>query len=197
MSLKTFKVEHSDLFDYAHWAKEFFGNNKCVVSAVEHSSSDHVHFIGYTDMNDADFAATLEELKEAHPKKKKHPTCRPVKKSDKEVTEMGFQYVMKTSAKPEYSQGFSAEDLQELKEKSDDHVHELKHGAKEHCHKRKYSGTPEDVHIAIHSDSFDYNRETGRALRPQFGMDTINIMMHHPDATPAWIAYLKRKTMLK
>lgn len=48
------------------------------------------------------------------------------------MTELGFQYVMKTCAKPMCSQGFTEEELKELKERSDDHSEKLKTGMKNH-----------------------------------------------------------------
>jgi len=207
----TVKCDHIDNMPtgfYAKWMREFYGENKAIVSAVEHGQNNnpHVHFIGYSNMNEDDFVATKDELAEKHPKKTvlmddgktlRFPGCRPVRMGKKKVTELGFQYVMKTSAKPEASQGFTEAELEELKQKSDDHVEKLKSGAKDHCHARSYTGTPDEVHVKIHSDTIDFNKANGTALRPQIAMDTINTMLSHPQARDEWVRYVKRKTMLK
>ncbi len=162
---------------------------------------------GYSDLTKKAFDAVKVQLAESHPKKLetvktlegleelRFPNCKPVRQGEKEVNELGFQYVMKTSARPEYSQGFTQEELDELKAKSDDHVVKLKSGAKDHCHARAYTGTAEEVHMKIHSDSIDFNKANGCALRPLIAMDTINIMLSHPKATDEWVRYIKRKTI--
>ncbi len=121
-TMYTLKCEHHPELNYAEWCKKFYGENKAIVSPVELGKRKvaHVHFIGYSDLSKKSFEAVKVQLAEQHPKKlekvttlegveePRFPKCKPVRQGGKQVDELGFQYVMKTSARPEYSQGFTA-----------------------------------------------------------------------------------------
>lgn len=207
-TLYTFKCDHHSELDYKEWAIKFYGENKCIVSPIEHGQQNkpHVHFIGYSNLSAGEFNKIKKDLSDNHPKRVEktaegHPAypkgIQPVRQALGPVTELGFQYVLKLSAHPMFSQGFTQAELDEYKVKSDDHVKQLKSGAKDHCHARSYTGAPEEVHVKIHSDTIDFHKANGSSLRPQIAMDTINIMLSHPNATDDWVRYIKRKTILK
>lgn len=207
MALRTIKVHAHPEINYKEWAQELYGKNKCIVSAIEdgkQGNKPHVHFIGYTDLNGYQWDTVKEKLSQDHPKRdevKADGTPRwgdriqPVREGDvQKVSELGFQYVMKTSNKPEYSQGFTEEELNELKDKSDDHVKKLKGGMKEHCHARNYTGTALQVADAIYNDCDGYSVENNIKPRPGcFQNDIVWIMRTHPDCDDEWKRFIKRQ----
>lgn len=201
--MQTFKCNHHSEIVYSQWAKSIYGENKCIVSPVEKGKSghNHVHFIGYCTLSLKEFQTKYEDFSMKHPQKfernedgkLRFPRIQPCRKSNKEVNELGFQYVMKTSAEPVYSQGFTEDELKDLKSKSDEHADQLKSGMKEHCHKRKYEGTPDEIYDEIAYDCVTYNGENGIAVRPQFKSDVNNVMNSHPDVNPLWRRYLSKR----
>jgi len=207
MALRTIKIHAHPLINYKEWAQELYGKNKCIVSAIEdgkQGNKPHVHFIGYTDLNGYQWDAVKSKLNDEHPKRdevKADGTARwgdriqPVREGDvQKVSELGFQYVMKTSNKPEYSQGFTEEELNELKDKSDDHVKKLKGGMKEHCHARSYTGTALEVADAIYNDCDGYSVENNIKPRPGcFQNDIVWIMRTHPNCDDEWKRFIKRQ----
>jgi len=212
MALRTIKVHAHPDIDYKEWAQELYGKNKCIVSAIEdgkQGNKPHVHFIGYTDLQPEYWKLTKDKLNQEHPKRDEEMWChedqkmiprwgeriQPVREGDvAKVTELGFQYVMKTSKKPEYCQGFTVEELNELKEKSDDHVKKLKSGMKEHCHARSYTGTALEVADAIYNDCDGYSVENNVKPRPGcFQNDIVWIMRTHPACDDEWKRFIKRQ----
>jgi len=201
--METFKVNHDSQCDYAKWAKQVYGDNKCVVSAVEkgNGGNNHVHFIGYVTLSEKEFEYEYGEIKADHPwhdQKNADGTARytsgqlahVMRKSNKEVTELGFQYVMKTNAKPEYSQGFEEGELDALKAASDAHVEKLKNGPKEYIHAKKYAGTPKEIFLLIRCDIIEYMRENKQPIWPQFKRQCLTIMMTHPQYCAEWRQFI-------
>lgn len=206
--LKTFKCCHSSSIDYKHWASQLFGDNKCIVSPVEKGKEghDHVHFIGYTELDKKEFNTIKNEFSDMHPwhdektadGQLRYPNCRPIRAANKLVTELGFQYVMKTYTEKtpiEYFQGFTTDELAALKHASDEHVEDLKHGPKEHCNKRKYDGTPEECLRAYGMEYFRFCKQNNRCIRPQGKTDIYNGFLSHPDASEDWIRLVHDKIM--
>lgn len=204
--METFKVNHSPNIDYRAWAKRLYGDNKMVVSAVEKGKEghDHVHFIGYTSLSPTDFEYEYGEIKAEHPwhdeKIERDGKLEPrwtagqlkhvMRRGLKEVNELGFQYVMKTNAKPEYSQGFMEGELEGLKAASDEHVDKLKSGAKELVHGKKYAGTPKEIFRRMQHDVLGYNRENNIPFRPQFRRNCLWIMATHPQCNSSWDEFI-------
>lgn len=200
--LVTFKYNHDSQSDYKSIAVRLFEDNKCIVSAVEKGKNgdNHVHFIGYTSLPEGDYTTVYEAIKKEHPwhtqvqsdgtpRYSKAQLNQVMRKSSKEVTQLGFQYVMKTSAVPEYSQGFEEGELDDLKEASDEHVKKLKDGPKELVHAKKYAGTAKEVFFKIRLDVSRYMKENNVPLRPQFKRNCLWIMFTHPDCTSEWEAF--------
>jgi len=121
-----FKVSGLQDWDYEAEAYEFFAGSKCIVQYEKLSDNPHVHFQGYTSLGPDAIKKRVTALSAKHPTRKV-ANSRPVKMVRTGlVNEIGFQYLMKEGHQPLHSIGFTPEELEELKAKSDLHVEELK-----------------------------------------------------------------------
>lgn len=117
---------------------------------------------------------------------------RPCKKADDyDLTEKGFQYMMKEGRDPVFSQGFTREELDGLKKASDEHVDKLKNGLKEHLHAiLDYPKTPERAFKKMRLDAYDYYKKEDKRPRPMFQKDVLWTMAHHPQHTDEWKEFI-------
>jgi len=125
--LVHFKVETCSSIDPIKVCTDLFDLNRClcVLHKGKHENP-HWHFQGETERTDVD--AYIKTLTENHSKRIAKPTSRPAKRMKTEVTEDGYQYMLKESPPVVvWSSGhFTPEIIAELHEKSQGHVQELK-----------------------------------------------------------------------
>jgi len=122
-----FKVVGLPEWDYEAEAFAFFNGAKCIVQYEKLSSNPHVHFQGYTCLGPDAIQKRVTVLSEKHISRTVAPNSRPIRMVRTGlVNETGFQYLMKEGHKPLHSIGFTPEELEELKTKSDTHVEDLK-----------------------------------------------------------------------
>jgi len=128
LHLIHFKVETCRTVDPEEVAEELFGDNQhLVVLHKGKHENPHWHFQGYTSTTPGGVKEHLVALAAGHSKKIASPKSRPVKRMVKEVTDVGFQYMMKEGVDSVVvSQGFTPEELEELHAKSEEHVASLK-----------------------------------------------------------------------
>jgi len=191
-----FKCTFDQNWSYENKARQFFGDNQCLVMSEKEGSNHHVHFQGYTTMLDSAVQRAIAGLSidhyltklyadrldayEASPVGDKPKKPRPVKMHKRKVDEVGFQYICKEGKPPLFKQGFSDEDILELKRRSDVHVEELKTGLKEHLFAREYPAEPAQAFKRMREDSYDYYMEGDKRPRPQFQKDVLWAMAKHP-----------------
>lgn len=206
-TLIHWKCTYDQLWNYASMAKNLFGSNKCLVVAEKMECNAHVHFQGYTDHSDR----KLEDIKndmsdwhfsvkawEAEKKRAKEGDKirgrpRPVKSSQKEIDEKGFQYLCKEDRPPLYSQGFTQDDLLALRKASDEHVQQLKNGLKEHLHKIIFDKKPEPAFESMRLEACEYYEREAKRPRPSFQKDVLWTMWSHPQRDDAWKTFVSSK----
>ncbi len=86
----------------------------------------------------------------------------------------------------DYSQYFDEDELEDLKEASEEHVAMLKSGAKEAVHAKKYAGSPNDVYHRIKLDVLRYLRENNIIFPLSFKSNCLWYMATHPDRVASW-----------
>lgn len=126
-TLVHFKVETCMSVDPRGLCEYLFEENQylCVLHKGK-NENPHWHFQGYLAVSARDYDKRRAEIAAGHSKKIANPKSRPVK-SAKKCDETGFQYMMKED-KPNvvcYNL-FTQEELDELHEKSAEHVDALK-----------------------------------------------------------------------
>lgn len=118
--------------DYEAYARELFTFDRKVLVVREKESSKskkpHVHMQGFQKGTDKDFERVVAKMKSNHPEviyaREKTPdiTPRPISEKKREVTDKGFQYIMKEKQVPIVNNLFTQEELDELHEASTEHV---------------------------------------------------------------------------
>lgn len=128
--LEHFTCKYDPAWDYKKIAEDMYNGPRYLVMLEKLSTNAHVHFQGETDYAERTFANMRQELAKDHFIKKLKPTSKPVKGKKDPATEKGFQYIMKESAPtPERIlavKGFTQLQLEDLWEKSEEHVQEQK-----------------------------------------------------------------------
>lgn len=194
-ALKHFVTRYDSGIKFEEWAIRMFGDNKCIVAAEKMNANGHVHFHGYTDMNEGDWAKAYEKFNAQHPVKIAAKAIgqgvNPTRKM-KNPTELGFQYVCKEDHHL-FVQGITQEEIDAYRTASNEHVKKMKNGGKEHCHEKHYEGEPAEVYLKIARNLYDYNLANDLQNRPQAKRDAMHVMMSHPECTPAWHTFLFMK----
>lgn len=128
MTLAHFKCETCVSIDPKGVAENLFGENRyLVVLHKGKNENPHWHFQGELAVSNAQYALVIKRMALGHSKKIAKPNSRPVKRAKNNITEVGYQYMMKEDpAVVVCSRGFTEEELEELHEKSTEHVDELK-----------------------------------------------------------------------
>jgi len=128
--LEHFKVNYDPTWDYEGVAESMFDGPRILVMPEKKLMiGHHVHFQGYTSYSQRTFVNMRGKLALKHytrTTEPKNPNSRPCSAGGKASDETGFQYMCKEGMVPLYSKGFTPEELQELKWKSDAHVEKLK-----------------------------------------------------------------------
>lgn len=187
MTIRHFVTGYDSAINWEQWAVKLYGDGKLIVAAEHLKSNAHVHFHGESPHNEKDWAKVFKSFKDDHPIKRipGASKLRPTKEMKKPADEMGYQYLAKEKHTL-YTQGFTEEELVELRAASDEHVKHLKNGMKDHIHGLKYAGTPAEVFLNILDDCGSFIVKEKVTTRPQLITDVYNIMTTHPDATEAW-----------
>lgn len=123
-----FKCETCVSVDPKQVATELFGTNKhLVVLHKGKNENPHWHFQGELAVSEQHYDLVRKQMADKHSKKIAAPKSRPVKAVKGEVTELGYQYMLKESPPVVVtSSGFTQEIIDELHEASVAHVDSLK-----------------------------------------------------------------------
>jgi len=122
-----FKVDGLPDWAWMEICNSFFGPAKCIVQYEKLKSNPHVHVQGYTVLGQDAIQKRVTALAATHFSKALMPNQRPIRMVRTGlVNEIGFQYLMKEGHAPLHQVGFTPEELEELKAKSDLHVEDLK-----------------------------------------------------------------------
>lgn len=126
---------HDETLNYQEICQALFGESKCL-AVLEHTKKKgigpHVHVQGETDLSDRTMSEKISELISQKHYKRKHPgheNARVCYRVKREVTDTGFQYMVKDDkSNILYQQGFTDADFEEMAISSAAHVDKLKHG---------------------------------------------------------------------
>lgn len=184
--MQHIKCNYDPTWDYPAIARNLFGANKCLVVAEKLATNAHVHFQGFTDLGPREFEKAITDLAATHYSKKVNSASRPVKRAKRTVDEIGFQYLCKEERPPLYSQGFTEDELQALRDASDQHVDELKHALSDYLADRVYDSDPLRAFDDMRMDALQYYIDTDRRIPPRFQKDVLGIMCRHRQATKEW-----------
>lgn len=139
--------------DYKGYCQRLFGCNKCLV-VKEHKPHEHVHIQGEPCVDDEAVKSILKEMVAKHYRKRECATARPVKRTKTEVTEDGYQYMVKhDTSLVLFKQGFTDDEIESLKDKSDELREELQSKPGEYLFEKIGSGTdgitPRELHRRV------------------------------------------------
>jgi len=193
--LVHFKCKYDHTWDHAKIARDIFGDHKHMVVNEKLSTNPHCHFHGYTDMDDKDVDKYITKLASTHYQRQEPggETSRPVKRARKDLDELGFQYLAKEHHQPLVMHGISEEELASLRAASDEHVQKLKNGMRDHVWAKEYTGQPQEVHVNMRTDAFDWYIENNLRPGPRFQKDVLWFMATHPKASRAWKLYASER----
>lgn len=184
-TLRHFKVPYDPNFDWeAAAVKVFHASQKYLVMAEKLETNGHVHFQGYFQFGDSLFEKNQAEAFKTHYyktdariSKNKH-LIRNVKR---EVTETGFQYMVKEAEWERHilaSNGWTLEDLQALHDQSEHHVRDLKRKLRDHLHAIDTSeDSPERMHKKYKMAAINYYIEEEKQVPPGFQRMILNYML--------------------
>lgn len=115
--------------DYAAFAQAVFNPNEKILVMREAAKDFHVHMQGEV-LNMRTYLKRKAELTESHEAKKKNPKCHPIKERTKPADCQGFQYMSKDlpNSVVIYKANITDEELNDLHQKSVEHVAEIKSG---------------------------------------------------------------------
>lgn len=134
-------------------------NQKCLVVLEKATSNPHLHFQGYSTLDEKTFKNRFSDVTCNHYMKRLGDKKRPVRHSNKEVNELGFQYMCK-EGEVVFRQGFSDEDIESLREASKLYVEEVKNGLKRKLHEMEFRyQDPEDLHHQYRRCAMKYYNE--------------------------------------
>lgn len=191
--MQHLKCNYDPAWDYPAIARTLFGHGKCLVVAEKISTNAHVHFQGITDLSHRQFEKAITELAATHWEKVLKPSGRPVKRARRDIDEKGFQYLCKEDRPPLYSQGFTEEELQALRDASDAHVDELKHGLGDHLATFDYPADPQQALTKMRLDALEYYDGQDKRPGPRFQKDVLWIMYKHKQSSPAWKLFVSER----
>lgn len=126
------KISYDQSFDYNSIGEQLY-DGRFLIMIEQLGTNPHVHFQGETKSSFVSYRNKFALLTAEHYARKQDPNCRPVKHSNKEITDKGFQYMCKEKNYAQHvlaRRGFTDEDLDKLHEASEEHVDELKNGLK-------------------------------------------------------------------
>jgi len=196
--LEHFKVKHDQTWNYTAIADKMFDGPKVMVQWEKWSSNPHVHFQGLTSKAPRTFEQARSKLGHDHFSKILDPKCHPVK-GVKTCDEKGFQYLLKEGHDPLYVKGFTQEELDELKGKSDEHVEKLKTGLKNYLHERVrekstfYSYSPEAAWNELQFISRDYYTSIDKTPGRYHRYNLVDAMSTLPKVPKPWIIFAMNK----
>lgn len=157
--------------DLERTKEDLFGDNQCLF-ILEKKPAWHVHVHGYPREGCPDITKYLKELAAQHSKRAIDTRCLPIKRKHEGVDEKGFQYVCKflgTDMDVILNNGFSQEDLEELKKKSDEAREALKVSMSDYI-KEHYIPAPgapfDEVHDAYLSHGLWFYKKEKETLPP-------------------------------
>jgi len=164
----------------------------CVAEKLDENA--HVHIQGQSVLSDNAFKEVTAKWKDTHWYLKDHPGAHPWKVCKHEIDEKGYQYMSKEGRAPLYSNGFSDDQLAELKAASDAHVAELKSGMRDYLHTITYLGDAHQVFMGMREDGTNWYLEQDKWPQPnRFKNDLLRAMITHPGVKPAWKAFVYEK----
>jgi hypothetical protein len=133
-------------WDYQAVCRKFFEKDMKYLATLEHLTTNaHVHMQGYSRLADTSFAKKITRLAATHWQCKMSKGKRPVKQMRRPADCVGFQYMMKELKPPLVNNGFTQEELEDMKRKTTLVVHGLKTVVKDYV-----SGAPDDfIKIAL------------------------------------------------
>lgn len=190
------KCLYDPTWDYGEIARDLFGPNKCLVVAEKLCTNAHVHFQGYCPHPEGTIEEFISDLANDHfsrkaPKIKnkdtgKEVTPRPVKRARREVDEKGFQYMCKEDRPPLYQQGFTPEEVTELRAKADAVMLQYKKGLQEVVHGLELDLDPNanllHMHVRIVCECLDWYKSIGKFPPPGFQKKVVFLIYTHPKA---------------
>jgi len=183
-------------WNYGEIARDLFGPNKCLVVAEKLCTNAHVHFQGYCPHPDGTVEEFISDLANDHfvrkaPKVKNPETgkeiCpRPVKRARRDVDEKGFQYMCKEDRPPLYVQGFTDQELTDLRANANAVMLQYKKGLEEVVHSLELDLAPDanllHMHTRILVECADWYKSIGKRPGPGFQKQVTWCIFTHPKA---------------
>lgn len=183
---------HDPSLDWPSICKDLFvEGGKCLVvleNKKKNTLCPHVHVQGETTLAPSTFGDTLTRLITTKHYKRKyagHENARVCKRVRKSVDGLGFQYISKhDDSVVLFSSGFSAEDLDTLKEASEDYVEQLKHSAEEFVWSHLTEGMAfDDIVAKARFAYYMWLEQEGKSITPDFRARVSTLLMRWPGAT--------------
>jgi len=189
-NLIHFKCNYDPSWDYASIARRFFGDGKCLVVAEKMVTNAHVHFQGYSAHSTALVDKFITEFAATHYSRKEYPNGRPVKRARRSVDEVGFQYLCKESHPPLFVQGFTEEELDELRQKSLDYVKQFGEGFQQVVNDISANGKSVcQMYAEAKMCCGDYCLEVDKWPR-NFQRAVLLGLLKHPNCSREWKIYI-------
>lgn len=173
MTLIHFKCETCVSIDPKGIAENLFGENQhLVVLHKGKNENPHWHFQGQLAVSKAEYEKVVKKMADGHSKKIAKPKSRPVKRALGNITDTGYQYMMKEDPPVVVcSRGFTEEELEELHEKSSEHVDELKAELRTVFQDKMdftYVVPSKELHLQARIHGFDYYADKEKLPPPNF-----------------------------
>lgn len=131
MVLVHFKVEFCPLTNPSEICEHLFPERGLCVLHKGKGNNPHWHFQGEWDRKFEILDRFLDDIRSSHSKRITQPSCRPVKRTKKDITEVGYQYMLKESkdsndANIIWKKGITNEEIEDWIILSKSHVADLK-----------------------------------------------------------------------
>lgn len=173
--LVHFKIETCSSVDPVSVAERIFTTGRhLVVLHKGKNENPHWHFQGETEIPGKELDALIKEFCTNHSKYIKSKAARPAKRVKGDVTELGYQYMLKEDPPIVVSQnGFTEEDISELHQKSQDHVDSLKNQLRDYLYEiedRKpcHNYDPKEAHRRWRHRGIEYYINADKMPPPNF-----------------------------
>lgn len=152
----------------------------------------HVHIQGVTDRHQEEIRMIKKEYNKKHYLVKMGKMKNVMRQCTKEPDDKGYQYMSKEGNPPLFSRGFTEDQLAELKAASDEYIEEIKYGMRDVIMAKMYDNDPEKAYDAMLDDAIQWCLENDKQMQMGIKWRLLNIMLRHPQSTPAWKAYFKQ-----
>jgi len=183
--------------DYTAFAMEVYDPKEKILVVREKKNGFHCHLQGVvTDA--AKFEKAMRNLIDTHEEKIKNKDKRPVKRRKLAADEVGFQYMVKEKPTTAviYKANITDEELDELYERSQEHVAELKAGLTDYIRDNATGDTPGQLLMSASVCAIRHYKETSTMCPPNLAALVRHAVMQH-FYSPGMEAYLAEKLLAR